>query len=164
MISKRNLRKKERKGAQDRKLIDRPCETNIYWYWFWKPYLIRKYMYLIFCCQWWSTINLFSNYWTNWTYSRRGFTRNILAAWLSTRQETKRPNTIFSKKRFLKKEHGFDIVYYIRDHTNWWIVLWRNWFISSTGTLFISIKMFIMHAMKKKHYEDWEIREKCKYK
>ena len=30
LISKRNLRKKERKGAQDRKLIDRPCESNIY--------------------------------------------------------------------------------------------------------------------------------------
>ena len=117
--------------------------------------------FLIFCCQLWSTINLFSNYWTNWTYSRRSFTRNILAAWLSNRQETRRPNTIFSKKRFLKKEDGFHIVYYIRYHTNWWIVLWTNWFISSTR---ISLKMFIMHAMKKKHYEDWEIREKCKCK
>ena len=56
------------------------------------------------CCQWSSTINHFSKSWTNWNYSRSSFTRNIYAGWLCPRQETKRPNTIFSKKDSRKKK------------------------------------------------------------
>ena len=68
MMQVKNQREKKRTGIWKRILINTPFAK----------YALSENLYiLILCCQWWSTINLFSNRWANWGYSRSSFTRNI---------------------------------------------------------------------------------------
>ena len=70
----------------------------------WLIHHLQNMSHLKIYTLWWSTINLFSNRWTSWSYLRNSITRNTLAEWLSTRQKTRRPTTNFSKKDFKKRK------------------------------------------------------------
>ena len=47
-----------------------------------KPISSENRYILILCCQWWNTINIYSNRWTNWSYSKISFA-GISAEYLS---------------------------------------------------------------------------------
>ena len=87
--------------------------------------------------------SLFSNSRIIWGCSTSSFTRSIQAEWLRTKQQGDQKHSLIQKGS-RKKENGFDIIYYIQYHTNWWIV-----FINSTRTFFICLKMYIMQCRKK---------------